>query len=107
MAFSQKNVKIHTLFNIHGYYDRSLLSMPPPQSPSCLPVGCLVGGLRSGDPFLLLFLVLVGICFSGVINEVVATMTHWNKFSPYPDDVWSDIDEGDVRFGVARFVGSL
>ena len=43
--------------------------------------------------------------FSSDIDEVVVTMTLWNKVSPafsYLDDVRSDADDGQVRVSSAR-----
>uniref|UniRef100_A0A8R7QKI1 Uncharacterized protein n=1 Tax=Triticum urartu TaxID=4572 RepID=A0A8R7QKI1_TRIUA len=49
-------------------------------------------------------------CFSGDIDEVMATMACWNKVSPvspYLDDVRSGAGERPVRVCVPRSVGSL
>jgi hypothetical protein len=47
---------------------------------------------------------------SGVVDEVVATTTHWYKFSlasPYLDDGRSVVGEELVRAWFVKFVGSL
>ncbi|XBJ19953.1 hypothetical protein VPH35_010861 [Triticum aestivum] len=57
-----------------------------------------------------LVLFFLGFCFSGGIDEVVATMACWNKVSPvspYLDDFRFGAGEGPVRVCVPRSVGSL
>ena len=59
------------------------------------------------------FLNLLSFCrvwFSSDIDEVVVTMTLWNKVSPafpYLDDVRSSADDGQVGVSSARSEGSL
>jgi hypothetical protein len=56
-----------------------------------------------------LILVLLGL-FSSIVDEVVATMTYWNKVSLaslYCVDVRSGVDEGPVSVWSIRSVGSL
>ena len=56
-----------------------------------------------------MILALLGLV-SGIIDEVVWTMTHWNKVSPafpYLVDVRSGVGEGPVRVWSVRYVGSL
>ena len=82
--------------------------LPPPRSPSSFPSAASSAARGVGTrPSCLLFL---GFCFSGGIDEVVATMACWNKVSPvspYLDDVQSGAGEGPVRVCVPRSVGSL
>ena len=57
-----------------------------------------------------LVLFFLGFCFSGGIDEVVATMACWNKVSPvspYLDGVRPGASEGPVRVCVPRYVVSL
>jgi hypothetical protein len=56
-----------------------------------------------------LILALLGLVF-GIIDEVVWTMTRWNKVSPafpYLAVVRSGVGEGPVRVWSVRSVGSL